>query len=567
MRSEVSQCLVQCRSAFAAIGALSGVANVLALTGSIFMLAVYDRVIPSGSIPTLVSIGLIALLIYAFQGFVDVCRSRMLTRIGLVIKESLNARTFDTVVRKAALGDNDASGAVRDLDQVRNFMSSMGPTALFDLPWIPIYLGICFAFHWAIGVSVIAGAIVLIILMIISDALTKGPSKQLNAEMNRRSNIMQASQTNAETLQAMGMTLAMTAAWNRVGERIVTVSRDMADTQSVLSTMSRTARMILQSFVLAVGAYLVINQEATGGIMIASSILSARALAPIELTIGHWKNFVSARQSWTRLDELFSKNPPERTRFTMAAPNRMLTCESVSLAPPNVSRLIVRDVSFGLRAGEGLGIIGATGSGKSTLVRSLVGLWPPSSGAVRLDGMSLSNWSSIERGRFIGYLPQRVALFEGTIAQNIARFDPQADPVTIVNIARACGVHDMIARLPEGYDTMISDGGAGLSGGQSQRVGLARALYGDPFLLILDEPNSNLDSDGEIALQSAMMAARERGAIVIIVAHRPSILSAVDHVMIMSDGRVQKLGPRDEILAMMTRPAVPVPVTAAANAG
>lgn len=572
MKSEISQCVGRCRSAFVSVGLLSGLANVLALTGSIFMLAVYDRVIPSGSVPTLIALGLIVIVVYLFQAFIDIARGRMLTRIGLVIKESLNGRAYDLLVRRAAAGSNEAGGAIRDLDQVRGFLSSMGPTALFDLPWIPIYIGICFAFHWAIGVTVVVGALFLIVLTAASEFLTKRPSESLYEAMNRRAGLAQASQTNAETLQAMGMTLAMSSSWRQVGDRIVETSRGMADTQTTLNTVSRSFRMMLQSFVLALGAYLVINQDATGGIMIASSILSARALAPIELSIQHWKSFVSARQSRARLDRLLRENPPEAVRFSIPNPSRTLTCESVSLAPPNLDRLVVRDISFGLRAGEGLGIIGATGSGKSTLVRALVGLLPPKGGTVRFDGIVASQWPSTQRGKFLGYLPQRVALFEGTIAQNISRFEPDADPASVVAVARLCGIHDMIARMPEGYDTVISETGSGLSGGQSQRIGLARALYGDPFLLVLDEPNSNLDHEGETALQNAMMATRDRGGIVIIVAHRPSALAAVSHVMVMQDGRASRMGPRDEILeTMMARPVTtatpatsPLPVVTAA---
>ncbi|BDA83362.1 type I secretion protein [Aureimonas sp. SA4125] len=563
MQSELSQCLAKCRGALLSVGILSGVANILALTGSIFMLVVYDRVIPSGSVPTLVSLGLIALAIYGFQAYVDITRSRMLTRIGLVIKESFSARIYSMIVRNAASGRSNSSGVVRDLDQIHNYLSSMGPTALFDLPWIPIYLGICFAFNFYIGISVLCGALVLVGITIISDIRTKGPSRTLNEAMNKRSTMMQASQNNAETLQSMGMTLAMAASWNNIGSSISKISREMADTTSTLGTLSRISRLALQSFVLGVGAYLVINQEATGGIMIASSILAARALAPIEMTIGHWKNLVSARQSWKRLDELFSRNPPETVRFALPAPEKTFSCEGITLAPPNVHRIIVRDVSFRLRAGEGLGIIGATGSGKSTLVRALVGLWPAVAGVVRLDGVALSQWSSTERGRFIGYLPQNVSLFEGTIAQNISRFDPNADAGMIANVAREAGVHDMITRLPEGYDTMIGENGGGLSGGQSQRIGLARALYGDPFLIILDEPNSNLDSDGEAALVQGMEAARARGAVLVIVAHRPSVLSAVNYVMIMSEGRMQRYGPRDEILELLSPKHPPAVVNAA----
>ncbi|WP_244486835.1 type I secretion system permease/ATPase [Aurantimonas sp. Leaf443] len=564
MRSELSICFAKCRKAFVAVAALSGVANVLALTGSIFMLAVYDRVIPSGSIPSLVALGLFALALYVFQGGVDILRSRMLTRIGLMVKESFGARTFDTIVRNAASGNQQAASAVRDLDQVRTFLSSQGPTAIFDLPWIPLYLLICFLFHFYIGLAVLVGALVLIAITYVSNIVTKQPSKELNDVTNKRAFLLAACQSNAETLQSMGMTLAMSGNWNRVNGELVEKSLAISDKSNSLGTVSRVARMVLQSGVLALGAYLVITQQATGGVMIASSILSARALAPIELAIAHWKNLVAARQSWARLDELFIRNPPERAHFSTPAPSRQMTCEMVSVAPPNIRKLIVRDVSFLLKAGEGLGIIGSTGSGKSTLVRALVGLWNPALGTVRLDGIAMSQWSSTERGKFVGYLPQNVALFEGTIAQNIARFDPNADSGMIVNVARAAGVHDMIVRLPDGYDTMISDTGGGLSGGQSQRIGLARALYGDPFLVVLDEPNSNLDNEGELALQSALEGVKARGGIVIIVAHRPSILSTVNQVLILNDGRVQKYGPRDEVLELFSRRAPAVGAVTAA---
>ena len=565
MSSELRKCLTSCRSAFVTIGLLSGGSNLLALTGSIFMLAVYDRVIPSGSIPTLVALGLIALVLYAMQAVTDIVRGRILTRLGLVIKEAFSSRSFDVIVRNAAAGNHRTSGAVRDLDQIQGYLSSLGLAALFDLPWIPLYLGICFAFHPYIGFSVLAGAVVLVALTFLSNFLTRDPSRELNDLTNRRASLLASSQANAETIQAMGMTLAMSAAWNRVDARIVRVHRSIADTGTTLGTLSKAARMALQSFVLAVGAYLVIQQEATGGVMIASAILSARALAPIELTVAHWKSLVQARQSWLRLDELFKTNPPEAELFATPPPSRAIACMNVSLCAPGTRRLIVRDVSFQIRAGEGLGIIGSTGSGKSTLARSLVGLWEPANGAIHLDGLPLTRWSGLERGRFIGYLPQNVSLFEGTIAQNIARFDPYADAAKIVQIAKTAGVHDMISRLPEGYDTRIGAGGSGLSGGQSQRIGLARALFGDPFLVVLDEPNSNLDNVGEFALQGAIDSVKKRGGIVILVTHRPSILAMVEQVLVLADGRVKKFGAREEVLESVTRPPQVQPVATGEN--
>ena len=516
------------------------------------MLAVYDRVIPSGSVPTLVALVLLATATYGLQALIDIFRSRMLSRIGFVIKESLGGRSFDVIIRTAVKGDLRAGSTVRDLDQVQGFLSSLAPTALFDLPWIPLYLGICFAFDFWIGATVTAGALVLIGLTVLSNVLTKPASEALAEDFGRRAALLAASQGNAETISAMGMTAALGGKWTSIDRQIIGNTERIADTSGVLGTTSRVARMLLQSLVLAVGAYLVIMQEATGGIMIASSVLSSRALAPIELAIANWKNFLGFRQSWSHLEELLAQNPAESTRFPLPRPERSFTCDRVSVALPGRRQIVVHNVSFALKSGESLGIIGATGSGKSSLARALVGLWPTAGGQVRLDGHELNRWTSTERGRFIGYLPQNVSLFEGTIAENIARFDPEAKSADIVSAAKAAGVHGLISRLPEGYDSMIGENGGGLSGGQAQRVGLARALYGEPFLVVLDEPNSNLDAEGEAALQLGMDSVRARGGTIIVVAHRPSILAGVGHVMVMSGGQVQRYGSREEVLELLT---------------
>jgi len=556
MKSELRTCLKNCRGALGAVALLSGGSNILALTGSIFMLAVYDRVIPSSSIPSLVAIGLIALGMFAMQAVVDILRQRILTRIGLVIRESFSGRIYSVMVRNAALGNHGTSTAVNDLDQIQGYLSSLGPTALFDLPWLPFYLAICFAFHPYIGYAVLAGAVVLIIISYFSNMMTKEPTQRLSEWTGKRSSFLIASQMQSETIHAMGMTLAMSGKWRRNEDEIVERSRSIADTTALLGTISRVFRISLQSFVLAVGAYLVIMQEATGGIMIAGSILSARALSPIEQAIGHWKNLVAARQSWQRLGDLFDNNPAEKSSFATPAPTKYMACNMLSLASPQTRELIVRDVSVRVDAGSALGIVGTTGSGKSSLARGIVGLWTPAVGGVYMDGIPLSRWPSFDRGRFIGYLPQNVILFDGTIAQNIARLDPTATANQIVDAARNAGVHELVSRMPDGYDTRIGAGGTGLSGGQAQRVGLARALFGDPFMVVLDEPNSNLDADGEQALFTAINSVKARGGILILVTHRLNILSLVEQVLIMQNGRVKRVGTRDEVFET-PKPAAP----------
>ena len=363
MKLELGHYIAKCRSAIVALGLLSGGSNLLALTGSIFMLAVYDRVIPSGSVPTLVALGILGLLAYGLQAMIDTFRGRILTRIGLAIKESMGPRVYDIAVRNAVGGNLRPGAAIRDLDQIQGFLSSMGPTALFDLPWLPLYLGICFSFHVYIGIAVTCGALLLVGLTIISNILTVGPAQELNTAVNRRALFLSASQNQAETLQSMGITYNLSGQWNGLSRSILDWNRKLSDSSSILGVISRVARMILQSLVLALGAYLVIQGNATGGIMIASSILASRALAPIELTIAHWKNFVAARQSWKRLNELCEDNPIEKTGFVPPPPRSELVLENVSLGLVNQRRLIVRDASFRTTAGSSLAIVGPTGSG------------------------------------------------------------------------------------------------------------------------------------------------------------------------------------------------------------
>jgi len=378
-----------------------------------------------------------------------------------------------------------------------------------------------------------------------------------------------ASRRNAEVLVAMGMAGRLTRRWSEANEKYLSGNQTASDVAGGLGAVAKVMRMMLQSAVLGVGAYLVIHQEATAGIIIAGSILSARALAPVDLAILHWKNFVAARQSWHRLNSLLEQVPQQPVPTLLQNPSSRLSVEGISIAAPGDQKVIVADASFVLNAGQGLGIIGPSGSGKSSLVRALVGVWQPFRGKVRIDGAALDQWSSDVLGQFIGYLPQDVELFTGSVAQNICRFDPEAKSETIIAAAKEAGVHDMIIKMRDGYNTEVGEQGAALSAGQAQRVALARALYGDPFLIVLDEPNSNLDTEGDEALTRAVRAARQRGAIVVVVAHRPVGIEAVDQILVLKDGRVQALGPKEQVLAQVLQPriAAPTPIKIVSDAG
>jgi len=570
--SELGSALRACRGAFLGVGAMSCMINVLYLTGSLFMLEVYDRVLPSRSVPTLVGLVILAAAMYIVQGVLDLLRGRILGRIGTALDEALNHRVFDTIVRLPLLTSTRGDGLqpLRDLDNVRSFLGSMGPGAFFDLPWLPFYLAICFAFHVMIGVAALVGAIILVTLTVLTEYLSRAPARQSMELSARRNDLAAISRRNAEVLTAMGMTGRMARRWGLANENYLAGNQRASDIMGGLGAVSKVLRMMLQSAVLAVGAYLVIHQEATAGIIIASSILSARALAPVDLAIAHWKSFVAARQSWNRLNGLLERIPGRPVPTMLQGPSRRLSVEGISIVPPGDQRLIVQDVSFVLEAGAGLGVIGPSGSGKSSLVRALVGVWQPVRGKVRLDGAALDQWSSDELGRYIGYLPQDVELFAGTVAQNICRFDPEANSDAIIAAARHAGVHEMIIKMRAGYDTEIGEQGAALSAGQAQRVALARALYGDPFLIVLDEPNSNLDTEGDEALIRAVRAARERGAIVVVVAHRPIGVEAANLLLVLAEGRVQAFGPKETVLGQVLQqraPANPSPIKVVSEGG
>jgi len=569
-RSELGEALRSCRNAFIGVGIMSCMINLLYLTGSIFMLEVYDRVIPSRSVATLVGLVILCGGLYIAQGILDMIRGRILGRIGTSLDEALNARVFETIVRLPLLvgARNDGLQPLRDLDAVRSFLGSMGPGAFFDLPWLPFYLAICFAFHWLIGVTALVGAVILVALTLITEFMSRQPAREALTLAGRRHDIAATSRRNAEVLVAMGMSGRLTKRWSEANEKYLSGNQRASDVTGGLGAIAKVLRMTLQSAVLAVGAYLVIHQEATAGIIIAGSILSARALAPVDLAIAHWKGFVAARQSWQRLNRLFETIPAQVVQTLLQSPSKRLSVEAVSIVPPGDQRLIVQDVNFVLEAGHGLGVIGPSGSGKSSLVRALVGVWQPVRGKVRLDGAALDQWSSDVLGSHVGYLPQDVELFGGTVAQNICRFDPDAKSDAIIAAAKEAGVHDMIIKMRDGYDTQIGEQGAALSAGQAQRVALARALYGDPFLIVLDEPNSNLDTEGDEALTRAVRAARERGAIVVVVAHRPIGIEAVDQLLVLKDGRMQAFGPKEQVLGqVLQRVPPPSPIKIVSDGG
>jgi ATP-binding cassette subfamily C protein len=557
--SDLKRALGACRTAFVAVGLLSGASNILMLTGSFYMLQVYDRVLPSRSVPTLVGLSVLAAMLFAFMGLQDLIRSRLMARIAGSLDRSVSPRLYETVLQMTVRGADANSGLqpIRDIDSIRSFLASQGTIALFDIPWVVIYLAICFAFHFWIGMAALIGAIVLVALTLLSEMLTRVLGKEAFNSSGRRMGFAETSRRNAETVIALGMSDRFAEKWRDLNTDAMFRQQRLADVTSGLGVVSKFLRMSLQSGVLGLGAYLVIQQEATAGIIIASSILTARALAPIDLAIAHWKGFVAARQSWARLTRLLAAYPVQEPPMALPRPNTSLSVENISTAPPGTQRLVLSDVSFALKAGQGLGIIGPSASGKSSLARLLVGVWRPVRGKVCLDGATLDQWTSTALGSSIGYLPQNVELLSGTVAQNIARFETDASTDAIVDASRTAGVHDMIVSLPGGYDMQVGEQGGALSAGQRQRVGLARALYGNPFLIVLDEPNSNLDAEGEAALTRAILASRARGAIVVVVAHRPSALAGVDLLLTLSKGQAQAFGPKDKVIAALRRNAAP----------
>ncbi len=551
--SELASALGSCKGALAGVAAFSGVSNILMLNGALFMLQVYDRVLPSRSVPTLVGLAILAGILFVGQAIIDLVRGRIMARIGTELDEAVSGRVFTAITRLPLLVGYQGDGLQpqRDIDSIRSFLSGPGPNAFFELPWLPFYLAIIWSFHPVLGITAICGAIILVLLTATTEILTRRPASAAVLTGARRNILAEASRRNAEVLAAMGMGRRLHDQWRDASRQCLAQQQRVSDVTGGLGSASRALRLMLQSAMLGVGAWLVIHGEATAGIIIAGSILVGRALAPIDLAITHWRNFVGARQSWRRLGQLLARLPQDVQPMALPAPRSSLTVDRLVIGAPGTQRVVVQGIEFNLDAGSGIGVIGPSGSGKSSLVRALVGAWRPLAGRVKLDGAALDQWPSEQLGRHVGYLPQDVELFAGTVADNIARFDPYPDPGVVVAAARAAGVHDLIVSLPNGYETQIGEGGAALSAGQRQRVALARALHGNPFLVVLDEPNSNLDVEGEMALAEAIRGVKARAGIVVIVTHRPNILSELDFVLAMKEGQMHMIGPRERVLAKL----------------
>ncbi len=564
--SELSAALTGGRGLFVTLLMMSAVLNGLLLSGAMFMLLVYDEVLPSRSAPSLVGLLVIVCIAYAFQTAIEQFRNRMMLHVGEAFDQSLSERIFSLVLGTELSGGQrrDAAAPVRDMDQIRSFLSGTGPMALLDLPWMILFLGLLFAFHLTLGILCTAGAAVLVALTILTDQMTRNQVEAATRAGAERQAYVEACRRNVEIIRALGMTSRSVAGWTNVSRSYLDANSDVSGKISFVRTLSKTFRMLLQSLILACGAWLVINDQATGGVIIASSILSSRALAPIELAISNWRSFIAARQSWNRLASTLQEQPLPDVRTPLPRPFQSLRVENLAAVAPGTQTILFRDISLTLNAGDTLAVVGPSGSGKSSFVRTLVGVLPAGRGAVRLDGAALDQWDHDLIGQHLGYLPQDIELFDGSVAQNISRFDPTATSEDIISAARNAGVHDLIVRLPNGYDTVIGPNGRNLSAGQRQRIALARALFGDPFLIVLDEPNSNLDANGEAALNQAIATARDRGAIVIIVAHRPSALTEVETLLWLVGGVVKAYGPKQEILARVNGISSPNQVSTAA---
>ena len=542
----------------AGIAVFSGVINLLMLSGSLYMLQVYDRVIPSRSIATLLGLSLMVLLAYLMQGYFDALRARMLCRVATLFDAGLQDSIHTALATLPLRGVKPMlmQQPLRDLDQVRAFMSGMGPTAFLDMPWIPIFLVALFLFHPLIGLVALLGTISIIAMTLLNERLSRGAARAAMDTSAQRQVLADATQRNAEVVRALGMTERFGVRWSEVNERYLRENIRTADLQANLGAGAKVLRYVLQSGMLGVGAYLVVADRASGGIMVASSIMMGRALAPVEVALGSWKQLVAARPGIARLRDICKATAqPAAPPVALPRPCRELSVQALTVVAPGTERPIVSDISFSLEAGTGLALLGASASGKTSLSKALVGVWPAARGVVRLDGAAIEQWHNEDLGRHIGYLPQDVALFDGTVAENICRFDVGAASESILKAAQIAGVHELILGLPEGYATRIGQGGTSLSAGQRQRVGLARALFGDPFLVVLDEPNANLDADGENALSRAIKILRRNKSIVIVISHRPSALAALNMAMVLYKGNAIAFGSCAEIFSRVGGPA------------
>ncbi len=552
-KGELLKVLLSFRRAFFALGIFSGVINILLLVPAIYMLQIYDRVLMSRNQNTLLMLTIIMLMMYLFVGLLERFRSQAMIRIGNVMDNRLSSRVFAaTFSRVLALGSGNSSQPFHDLTNVRQFLTSTGLFAFFDAPWTPIYIIAIFIIHPMLGVFSIGSALFLFGLALLTELSSRNPLSEANKVYNSASSFAAVNFRNAEAIEAMGMLNNVKKRWLPKHEQFLKLQEKASERASMIQAITKFSRLSFQSLMLGAGAYLAVKDIITPGGMIAASIIMGRALSPIDMAIGAWKQFLSARDSYKRLDELFNIFPEHEMGMSLPPPLGMVTVSHLTGGAPRTNKPILRDINFEAKAGEVTAIIGPSASGKSTLAKHLVGVWQPMAGVVRLDGADISKWPREEIGPYIGYLPQDIELLEGAVAQNIARFG-EIDSEKVVEAAKIAGVHEMILQFPNGYDTQIGEGGSFLSGGQRQRIALARAVYGDPVLIVLDEPNSNLDDAGEIALVNAFNKLKSDQKTIFVITHKTSILSIVDKIILLANGAVAACGSRNEVMAILQR--------------
>jgi len=552
---EIAAAVWSMRRIFFAAGAFTCVINLLMLMPTLYMLQVYDRVLTSRNTTTLVMITLLTLALYALMGIIEWVRSELLIRAGARFDTRLKNRAFTAAFEARLRGASDSPAqALNDLANIRQFMTAQGVFAFFDAPWAPIFMGVIFILHPLMGLVALVGVVVLAVLTLITEVLTRHPLAQANRSAMQASNFVGTNLRNAEVIEAMGMLEDMRQRWHKRHKISLILQQVASDRAGVISALSRTIRVAQQSAVIAVGAVLVIDGAITPGAMIAASILIGRTMGPIEQLIGSWKGLIAARGSYDRLCELLRNHPHRDPGMPLPAPSGQVQVENVGTVAPQGNKVILQGVNFALAPGEVLGIVGPSASGKSVLARMLVGIWPAASGNVRLDGADVYQWNKTELGKHLGYLPQDIELFEGTVGENIARF-AEIDAEAVVVAAQRAGIHEMILRMPEGYETKVGEGGSFLSGGQRQRIALARAIYKNPRLIVLDEPNSNLDEVGETALTKTILDLKAGGSTVIVVSHRTGAIAAVDKLLVLREGQQVAFGPRDQVLTAIARMA------------
>ncbi|MGA1072950.1 MAG: type I secretion system permease/ATPase [Pseudohongiellaceae bacterium] len=552
---ELAEAFTDVKRYFIYAGLFSAAVNLLMLVPVIYMLQVYDRVVSSGSYSTLAMLTLLMVALTAALGGFEWVRSMILIAASNRIEKNLRRRVSDATFKRALLTGGSVSNSqpLSDLSSLRQFLTGNGLFAFFDAPWFPIYVFVMFMFHPMFGYAAIFAGIVMIALAYTTEKVTSKKLQDANSKSNWINNQVNGTLKNSEVIAAMGMADDLRHRQETRFDEVLTLQTEASRSAGLLQSLSKTFRMVMQSLLLGLGALLALRQEISPGMMIAGSLLLGRALAPIDMLVGTWKGFTLARGQYERLGQLLVQIPKDADTMSLPAPTGKLSAEQVMVVPPGSKNIVVRGVNMELNAGEALGIVGPSASGKSCLARALLGIWPTYSGKVRLDGADIFAWNRAELGPYVGYLPQDIELFDGSISENICRFG-DVDPDKVVEAAKTAGVHELILHLPQGYDTIIGGSGGILSGGQRQRIGLARAIYGSPKYLVLDEPNSNLDDQGERELVEAIRRIKSEGATVIIITHRTMVLQCVDKILVMRDGAASHFGPRDQVLAALAAP-------------